>query len=248
MKATKKIVGATCALVAAVALSAGSTFAWFSANTSVNATGMNVTAKSNATYLLIGNTAECASVKTSLTNTVAATYATTGNDTKTCYPVSYCSVNDTLGTFTATGAVAGKWYTANSDNSGSAGGSGTLLNLSEVTLGDKDYMLTYNVWLTLSADSENTTNKVKVTFSKGASDDAALSVAVKVDSQDPLLLNSTTTNLTTASSITLTKDTAIPVVVYVYIDGNSTNVNSDYINGHTIAGTAKIDFDLVSAT
>ncbi len=43
MKATKKIVGATAALVAALALSAGSTFAWFSANTSVSATGMDVT-------------------------------------------------------------------------------------------------------------------------------------------------------------------------------------------------------------
>ncbi len=36
MKATKKIVGAACALVAAVALSAGSTFAWFTSNAEVN--------------------------------------------------------------------------------------------------------------------------------------------------------------------------------------------------------------------
>ncbi len=36
MKATKKIVGAACALVAAVALSAGSTFAWFTANSQVS--------------------------------------------------------------------------------------------------------------------------------------------------------------------------------------------------------------------
>lgn len=42
MKATKKIVGATAALVAALALSAGSTFAWFTANTEVSAEGMNV--------------------------------------------------------------------------------------------------------------------------------------------------------------------------------------------------------------
>ncbi|MCM1438707.1 MAG: SipW-dependent-type signal peptide-containing protein [Roseburia sp.] len=35
MKATKKIVGAACALVAAVALSAGSTFAWFTSNSNV---------------------------------------------------------------------------------------------------------------------------------------------------------------------------------------------------------------------
>lgn len=36
MKATKKIVGASCALVAAVALSAGSTFAWFTSNANVS--------------------------------------------------------------------------------------------------------------------------------------------------------------------------------------------------------------------
>lgn len=42
MKATKKIVGAACALVAAVALSAGSTFAWFSSSGKVSAEGMKV--------------------------------------------------------------------------------------------------------------------------------------------------------------------------------------------------------------
>lgn len=45
MKATKKIVGAACALVAAVALSAGSTFAWFASNSSVSATNMKVQAE-----------------------------------------------------------------------------------------------------------------------------------------------------------------------------------------------------------
>lgn len=44
MKATKKIVGAAAALVAAVALSAGSTFAWFSANSKIEVTGMKVSA------------------------------------------------------------------------------------------------------------------------------------------------------------------------------------------------------------
>lgn len=44
MKATKKIVGAACALVAAVALSAGSTFAWFQTSSHVTATGMKVQA------------------------------------------------------------------------------------------------------------------------------------------------------------------------------------------------------------
>ena len=52
MKATKKIVGAACALVAAVALSAGSTYAWFSANNSVKADGMSVSAVAPANLLI----------------------------------------------------------------------------------------------------------------------------------------------------------------------------------------------------
>ena len=42
MKATKKIVGATAALVAAVALSAGSTFAWFASNGTATVENFNV--------------------------------------------------------------------------------------------------------------------------------------------------------------------------------------------------------------
>ncbi len=53
MKATKKIVGAACALVAAVALSAGSTFAWFSSNGEVTATGLKVDVKTDNSYLVI---------------------------------------------------------------------------------------------------------------------------------------------------------------------------------------------------
>lgn len=57
MKATKKIVGAACALVAAVALSAGSTFAWFSSNGTVDAKGLEVAVSTNNAYLIIADTA-----------------------------------------------------------------------------------------------------------------------------------------------------------------------------------------------
>lgn len=53
MKATKKIVGAACALVAAVGLAAGSTYAWFSSNGVVNATGLSVDVKTDNSYLVI---------------------------------------------------------------------------------------------------------------------------------------------------------------------------------------------------
>lgn len=46
MKASKKIVGATAALVAAVALSAGSTFAWFATSGTAKIDGLSVNVKS----------------------------------------------------------------------------------------------------------------------------------------------------------------------------------------------------------
>lgn len=58
MKATKKIVGAACALVAAVALSAGSTFAWFSSNGEVTATGLEVDVNTSNAYLIISDSTD----------------------------------------------------------------------------------------------------------------------------------------------------------------------------------------------
>ena len=52
MKATKKIVGATAALVAAVALSAGSTFAWFAASSTATIDGMSVSVASSNNLLI----------------------------------------------------------------------------------------------------------------------------------------------------------------------------------------------------
>ncbi len=58
MKASKKIIGASCALVAAVALSAGSTFAWFSSNGEVTATGLQIDVNTSNAYLLISDSTD----------------------------------------------------------------------------------------------------------------------------------------------------------------------------------------------
>ena len=58
MKATKKIVGATAALVAAVALSAGSTFAWFVANGTATVSGMDASVTSARTLEVSSNGTE----------------------------------------------------------------------------------------------------------------------------------------------------------------------------------------------
>ena len=56
-KATSKIVMAVIALIIALGLATGTTFAWFSMNTSVSVTGMSVTARSDAVNLVISNAA-----------------------------------------------------------------------------------------------------------------------------------------------------------------------------------------------
>lgn len=88
MKASKKIIGASCALVAAVALSAGSTFAWFTSSGTVKAEGMKVQA-ATAKNLVIRETS----------NTMAkwATVATTtGSGIQSLSPASNSNIkNDT---------------------------------------------------------------------------------------------------------------------------------------------------------
>ena len=247
MKKTKIIVPALGMLLLSTAASVTGTVAWFSANAQASATGMNVQVKSNATYLLIGDNSGVASDKSGLTNTVVANYATSGNADKACYPAAYTASAATVGGVQLT---AGSWYTASNGNSSNA--NNDIKNVKAVTEGDKDYMLTYKAWLTLSADSEDVTTKsIQVTFALGTNDDAAISAVVVIGSSaNKFSLNSTSNHATTAAAVTLTKSTAVEVTSYVYIDGNSTNVYSDYINGstyeqHPITGTVSLTFDLV---
>ena len=53
MKKLKKLIPAFCMLLVSVAMLGTSTFAWFSMNKEVKATGMQITAKSDSLYLLI---------------------------------------------------------------------------------------------------------------------------------------------------------------------------------------------------
>lgn len=238
MKKFKKLIPAFCLLLVSAVLMGTSTFAWFSMNKTVTATGMQVTAKSDSTYLLIGDNAEIATAKTGLSNTVAAKYTTTGNEGKQCYPTAYYKE---VGTLNGHATKADTWYTTSSDDQSKAvSGSGEI---KEVTLGDKDYMLTFKMYLTLSQDSVDYNGKVKITPTF-ATADAAVKAFVVINGEK-FVLDSATTNVTTAGNVAIKSTTALEVTVYVYVDGNSDNVNSNYINGgNQITGTLSLQFDI----
>ncbi len=258
----KKIIPALCMLVVSAIMAVSTTYAWFSMNNTVKATGLEVTAKSNATYLLIG-AADNATDKTQSDLTKEAAFVSGGtneagesgtpaaNSDKKVYPIYYADKAGTMPGTAAAGASltveANKWYTARNNNSNNA----TDATSGVVAVADGDlvkYVVTYKVWLTLSADSENLSKKIKVTSTLGENSDAATSVVVKIGStsSETLKLTNGTASITT-STYALSASTSVPVELYVYIDGTSTNVNSNYYNENAtkLAGELSITFEVV---
>ncbi|MBO4693345.1 MAG: hypothetical protein J5659_02985 [Clostridia bacterium] len=216
----KKLIPALAMLLVSAILLGTSTYAWFSMNTTVTANSIQITAKSNARYLLINNTGTAASGADSLTLTTDATV----------YPASYEHAGLTLheGETNELVVPANGWYTANNRNSNNA--TNSVFNESSVVEGDANYMATDTMYLTLSADSEAWANYVQVVVAK-SSGDAAAKTVLKVTNNGTtsyidagvggtFYIDCTTDNLTSARCIT--------VVAYTYIDGDSTNVYSDF--------------------
>ena len=276
-KLTRKLFVSLMTLVLTAMALGTSTFAWFSMNTTANATNMTVTAKSNATYLLIGtgsdNTAALIQGKATPQISVVAAKSD-GTDNNNRYPVAF---NGTASTKTVGGASIGAnhWYTASnqySDASTSSVQNGSDLGLTFT--GDQtptyntalqNYVVKYTVYLTLSRDSESyTTDKfVKITFSKGTDDnkggnDNAMAAVVKVGDNYYKLDGDSTSVLADDAPdhvylhlpADLTSGTVQQVDIFIYINGESANVNSNFFNtqGNTLTGTVGIQFDLTFGT
>ena len=99
MKKFRKLIPALCMLLVSALFVGTSTYAWFSMNTSVSATNMQVTAKSDNIYLQISQNGK---------NTYDKTAASTVDASTVIYPVDYRTL--------AAGAVT--WGNAASDDPG----------------------------------------------------------------------------------------------------------------------------------
>jgi len=255
MKKFKKLIPALCMLLISAVLMGTSTYAWFSMNKTVTAEGMQVTAQSNSTYLLIATgdakTAEAIQV---LTGNTKATV--TGN--QTLYPAAFNNSTNELAVEDAskdtetgndgkTTIAAHKWYTANSTSSSDA--TTRTTNVKQIDDAPSEefqkYVRTDVFYLALTKDSEAYANKtLKVDFAKGESDDAAIAIVVEINGVYFILDAATATCTFTGITIPNTGN-ALVVNVYTFINGASTNVNSDYINGgKTIAGTVTLTFSI----
>ena len=178
-KTTSKILVAALALFMAIGIATGSTFAWFSMNTTVTATGMQVVAKSNSTFLLIKETgsvsgaddaAKAANIQNGGTPaddsddnpiTVALTVADGDADLYPAKPYNattdsakYTTVAGTASTVAdySTAGVVGNWFTANSLDPDA---SDTRITNDRVLTSFTDYVIKKSVTLTIAAGADD---------------------------------------------------------------------------------------------
>ena len=175
MKKTKVLVPAMALLALGTAASVTGTVAWFSMNTRVTATGMQIRAKSNASFLLIGeedlSTADAIQGQTgddliteaiTVADNASAVYPSKPffNDANDAY-ATHLSPAPTAITTKALAATVGNWYTANSNDASVWGGSGKVIN--DVVLSSfTDYVIKKTIHLTL-ADGSTAANNLTVT-------------------------------------------------------------------------------------
>ena len=241
MKKFKKVVPALCALLVSAVMLGSSTYAWFSMNTKVTATGMSVTAQSNSTYLVISKT-NTLGTDISAALTVDNAVGGIGGTKTSVYPSAKAEKD-----ITGTEIKAGDWYYAASKDRNDAGaigdgalGTNTLTATKIGTTLTTDYQVTYTFYIGLSGESkamDNATIKVDAADATAGNSSAALSkglsAEVKIGEKNAVTLKDGTTNAN-VTGVNLST-TAITVTVMVYIDGNNANVTSAATNLSNLA-------------
>lgn len=149
MKKFKKLIPAICMLLVSAIILGGSTFAWFSMNDKVTATGMSVTAKTNTKFLVISASDTLGTLTGLNTNATGADKLevlngygmTVGSSKNYVYPVAYTTADNTKvnvlnadgKTVTETTVNKKTWYTAHSPKYNSVTGG---------TIAEKDNVVT----------------------------------------------------------------------------------------------------------
>lgn len=253
MKKFKKLIPAFCMLLVSAIMLGSSTFAWFSMNTKVTASNMQVNAKTNTTFLLINNDGKTGNQMTAQDTTITAQEPAN----TTLYPAAFFKTVDaatTMGKKDGTnafkliedgGLTAGTdvWVTANNGNRDNANDKvANVVKLNPTETNFANYTAEYKVWLTLLKGTAATQQYVKISLVADTEVGSAKAVA-KIGNEWIDLGAGAEAKFTT-DKISLSDSTAVQVSVFVYIDGNNANVKSS-TDVMTITGLFALDFEIV---
>ena len=251
MKKTKIIIPALGLLLLSTAASVTGTVAWFAANASVSATGMQVKAKTASTYLLIGTGDNDTAAEIQAISPASTSVALTVSDEQALVlpskPVEnsteagYLSVatghKNTAGTDIATAGVIvddgtkaaafTNWYTAAAAApTASAMADGTAKQLA----GFDGYVIQRTAYLTVAVGATSAHNlTVTPTFTQlsGGTDINAVKMIIATSDGGFAKLssaqNSTAVDIK-GSNTAITPTSLVTVNMYLYYDGSETNV------------------------
>lgn len=256
----KKLIPAAGMLLLSTAMLATSTYAWFSMNKTVTATGMQITAKSDSTYLLIntGDNDSASEIQAAGTITIPLTVSAEdsvvlpSSPALTATEVGYLTTSgktvdgDTITTAgvlvdnAAKTAAVTNWFTANA----LAVTAATIDTTTAKQLVDFDgYVIHKTCYITVAAGSNNANNlSVTGTFTQKASgaDISACKAVVTTDDGGFAVLTSTNATADISGTNTAITDATVRTVdIYIYYDGDETPV---YTNNMANLKGANIEF------
>ncbi|HBR31143.1 MAG TPA: hypothetical protein DD733_03560 [Clostridiales bacterium] len=219
----KKLLPALALLLVSAVLLSTASYAWFSMNTQVTATGMDITAKSDSVFLLIGQDPSATVIQTA--GTITTDLSASGN----VLP----SAHDAI----ANGAAAetyANWYTAKADTP-TAGtlkeGTKTALTVDNFS----QYVIKKTIYVTLATGSNDATDLVisdaEFTAVDGTGDTTITPVKVVVASSTAVVEVDSTTVFpsTDVLAATVTDAATVKLDIYVYYDGNDAAVYTNNV-------------------
>lgn len=243
----RKLLGAVGMLTVSAAMLVSSTFAWFSMNKTVQATSMQVSAKSDSTYLLIHGTETTA---TGIQSANLTNYALTVADEEALLiPSSPALTEAEVGYLTTSGKVVGtdaaittagvlvdnptkaatvtNWFTANALGVGAADIDTTTARQLSTFNG---YVIRKTLYLTVASGS-NPANNLKVTpnFEQktGGTDLTAAKMVVTTSDGGFAVLTSAQNGTEVdikGTNTNLTDNAVLTVNLYIYYDGDEAPV------------------------
>ena len=239
-KAKRGLLLSVLTLIIAIAVTATSTYAWFAANSNVQATNMQLTLKTNTSFLVIGTAAQAPASVDAIGSAVSV--AATASNAQVL-PARYNETDS-------------KWqYAAGTSYTDGAANGGAYTDIGSSAL--SEYAIQYTFYVGLASNSESDKANLKVaglTATSGTANGTFLPAVSALVSCTPAggsatlidfeNVNSNTDKGTNAAilSATVTRGVVYTIDVWVYVNGDHTDVKSSN------ATTAALGSFLVSMT
>ena len=226
----KKLIPALCMLLVSAILLGTSTYAWFSMSTEVSATGMEVTAVSDAIFLEISATE-------------AGTYATSAAQSLTAnlYPVhheAWSALADIEDYDLTTAGTYDNWYYRYSDDAGVYNSNMTAKAYLDDYTG---YVATTSYWVEVRPGSQSTGYDLIVSDISIPANKGITVVIAGADGYKEFSASASDIAFNAADILSDTvTQTAQTINVYVYFNGDDTNVYTD----NATALTGAVSFNL----